>query len=492
MFQDQDQDQAFGDNSQAFGDNSQAFGDNSQAFGDNSQAFGDNSQAFDFTLSHYSTEELLRFLGLPSKYTYNDVMVSYQKMIRVIDDFQEFNKSKSYKKNLGVFIEQAKTRILENIVKTTQEEDDLLEDFDELMNTSEKDNIVNTTSVTYGGHHFVQNKETISFNEAINREKRLDPIEAYPTNISRSVLNNLKRKTIRQTVIFNSLYREDYNKTLSTNFTLFLPSPIKNVFSVRLSSIQLPNVLYCISQRNRNNTFYIEEENTAIACVIVIPDGNYTPEQFCSTLQSLITTHLQSEDRFSVSIDPYTLKLTIANTTNVFRLHFAKEFNPYNNSTQHYEIHEEYKKNSCPTIEITEMYKRLGWIMGFREIEYKNKQSYTTEGIYNGISTNYLYFTMNDYNHSQSQNILGMFSQSMIIDNILAMIPINQSPTSLNTSFTICFNSGDDFIEKKREYFGPVNIQKVKFQLLNQYGEVIDLNCMDFSFSLEFEVAYDW
>ena len=130
--------------------------------------------------------------------------------------------------------------------------------------------------------------------------------------------------------------------------------------------------------------------------------------------------------------------------------------------------------------------------MGFRLTQYSGKMSYTTEGIYNGIFSNYIYFTMNDYNNSQTQNIIGMFSQSLIVDNILAMIPLNQSIDFPTINYNICFNSGNDYIEKKREYFGPVNIQKLKFQLLNQYGEVINLNNMDFSFSLEFECAYDW
>jgi hypothetical protein len=72
------------------------------------------------------------------------------------------------------------------------------------------------------------------------------------------------------------------------------------------------------------------------------------------------------------------------------------------------------------------------------------------------------------------------------------MIPLSQSIDNPNVNYNICFNNGSDYIEKKREYFGPVNIQKLKCQLLNQYGETINLNNMDFSFSLEFESAYDW
>ena len=54
------------------------------------------------------------------------------------------------------------------------------------------------------------------------------------------------------------------------------------------------------------------------------------------------------------------------------------------------------------------------------------------------------------------------------------------------------FNDGSDFIEKKREYFGPVNLQRLKIELRNQFGELLDLNPMDFSFSLEVEMGYDW
>ena len=54
------------------------------------------------------------------------------------------------------------------------------------------------------------------------------------------------------------------------------------------------------------------------------------------------------------------------------------------------------------------------------------------------------------------------------------------------------FNNGSDFIEKKREYFGPVNLQRLKIELRNQFGELLDLNTMDFSFSLEVEMGYDW
>jgi hypothetical protein len=111
--------------------------------------------------------------------------------------------------------------------------------------------------------------------------------------------------------------------------------------------------------------------------------------------------------------------------------------------------------------------------------------SYTTEGVYNGAYPNYIYFVLNDFNNSQAQNVFGMYSKSIIGDNILGMIPI----TSQN--FYVNFSNGNDYIERKREYFGPVRIQRLKVQLLNQYGDAINLNNMDYSFSLELEIGYE-
>jgi hypothetical protein len=449
-----------------------------------------NNSSFDFDINNYTIQELQKFLGLYDNFTYNDIMEKHKNMIIIIENSDKYNTT--YKKNISEFLENAKSVLIETIVKTSQQEEDLIDDSYELLNTPDKNKIVNQTSNTYSGGRYTMNKETISINEIINKDKYLNPVETYNTNIMRSELNNLKRKTIFTTIMLNSLYRQDYDKTISTDFTIFLPYYFKNVFSIRLSSIQLPNVIYCISKFNKNNSFYIEEDNTALGGWVVLPDGNYTPDRFACVLEELINHTLHTDKRFKVFIDPITFKLTIRNVKNTFFMDFLRGFDTRYNIETIFDVNTEYKTIRCMDVDVTELYKRLGWIMGFRESVYVNQKSYTTEGIYNGNFTNYLYFTMNDYNKSQSQNIVGMFSKSIIIDNILAMIPLNQNTTYPTTNFSYCFNNGSDYIEKKREYFGPVNIQKLKFQLLNQFGELLFLNNMDFSFSLELELAYDW
>ena len=46
-------------------------------------------------------------------------------------------------------------------------------------------------------------------------------------------------------------------------------------------------------------------------------------------------------------------------------------------------------------------------------------------------------------------------------------------------------------LNRTREYFGPVDIQRLHVRLLDEYGRVISLNGCDWSFSLAFEKLYD-
>jgi len=46
-------------------------------------------------------------------------------------------------------------------------------------------------------------------------------------------------------------------------------------------------------------------------------------------------------------------------------------------------------------------------------------------------------------------------------------------------------------LNRTREYFGPVDISRLRCRLLDEYGRVIDLNNMDWSMSIVFEKLYD-
>lgn len=456
----------------------------------------------DLNISNYSLNELENFIGLEPDYNYNEINERCSNMIDVVGESADYDLS--YKKRIISFLNEAKLLIIKRLKKNSSDKEagGFIEDYDKLLIPTDEGSVVNQTSTTYAGHSFVMNKETSSFNDFVNKSEYLNPIEAFPTNIARSNLNNLKRKTILQTLVLNTLFREDYPNTSSTDFNIVLPYYFKNVLSVRLSSLQLPNVIYTISSYNGNNTFYISEDVSGGAFgTIVIPDGDYSNIiDFSSMLQTEINAQLGIvAPRFIVDYDINSRKITLSNNTYNFSLVFYKPFieseKECDNLAPYYKSAKQQKqrpnqKNDCENgkeVDNTSIIcKKFGWIVGYRNSEYSGSNSYTTEAIYNGAYPNYIYFIMNDYNNAQAQNVFGLFSKSIIGNNILAVIPI------VSESFFVNYNNGSDLIEKKREYFGPVRIQRMNFQILNQYGEPVNLNNMDYSFSLEFEVGYDY
>ena len=53
------------------------------------------------------------------------------------------------------------------------------------------------------------------------------------------------------------------------------------------------------------------------------------------------------------------------------------------------------------------------------------------------------------------------------------------------------FINKENLISSDRQYFGPIHLQKIAIRLLNRYGNVVDLNLQDFSFTLEMNVLYE-
>ena len=92
---------------------------------------------------------------------------------------------------------------------------------------------------------------------------------------------------------------------------------------------------------------------------------------------------------------------------------------------------------------------------------------------------------MNDFVNSHKDTIIfGYDKEHFLSQDIIAKIQVKFG------SYMINLDDGGDNIYKKREYFGPVNIERLHIQLIDKYGQFIDLNGCDYSMSLEFEQVY--
>ena len=99
--------------------------------------------------------------------------------------------------------------------------------------------------------------------------------------------------------------------------------------------------------------------------------------------------------------------------------------------------------------------------------------------------TNKQIYSLNQSIYSQ-QNSVKTYSPGPFIKDLFGFIPIK--PPSKNGDYYIEF--GGSLQNQERLYFGPVNIRKMTIQLLNDRGDVVDLNNSNWSFSFICEQLY--
>ena len=142
----------------------------------------------------------------------------------------------------------------------------------------------------------------------------------------------------------------------------------------------------------------------------------------------------------------------------------------------------------------------FGWILGFRHPLYTSYNkltqspipenvdktklseypgcSYVSEGFFECHGPRYLFLVVDDFNNNVNTNMFSAFNSSILSKNILARISVK------GTVFSILSDDAKHITSNVREYFGPVNIEKMRIQLLDEYGRILEMNNMDFSMAL--------
>ena len=84
-----------------------------------------------------------------------------------------------------------------------------------------------------------------------------------------------------------------------------------------------------------------------------------------------------------------------------------------------------------------------------------------------------------------------MVRKHLFQDNIITRINLAE----LQADFGVYQPSSDPGLStqlnRTREYFGPVDLQRLHIALYDEFGRIIDLNNMDYSFCLSFQTIYD-
>ena len=451
---------------------------------------------FDLDINNYSTEDLLHFFGLDENYNLQNVEERVNKMIKNI--FTVDNNSFDSKYKFDVL----------NFIKTAQ---DVLVSF--------KKDMENNKEIKKNLNRFINSGRDPNVGRIIN------PLATHPALQTQIIppdnIDGYNYNTTTAVYVFNTLARNDFYSSVASNSTFDLPIYWKNVISVSLSSVNIPNVMFTFNKENGTNQIYIKEHTTDLSGIVTLPPGNYvaysfqgfqaisnllgnispiTQASFPDSLALAINTTLGSFDidasgnptipRFKVKINLSDYKVTISNTKHTFYMDtIIKKPNdlcsPYSSviSDDTYMVN----PNNKSLLPVPTYITTMGYIMGYREIIYDGSNNYTSESIFQNSGGDYLYFAFEDYTGAQtSSDTYGIVGANGIIGkNILGVVPITSS------FFSTVFDNNSNFIYKKRDYFGPVDITRISIKLLNEAGNIVNLQQTDFSFSLKVISIYD-
>lgn len=105
-----------------------------------------------------------------------------------------------------------------------------------------------------------------------------------------------------------------------------------------------------------------------------------------------------------------------------------------------------------------------------------------------GLTENQLYAANAISEDNYVRQTTRVFSDPPYVKDMFGLIPIKVSSLSQGQVFT---EFGGMLQDNRRDYFGPVNVEKLEIKLLNDHGDVVDLNGANWSFSIIFEYLYN-
>ena len=328
-------------------------------------------------------------------------------------------------------------------------------------------------------------------------------INSSNTLFPAGTVNPLKKEITTSMLIINSKFRENTNNLfinsdksgtngLSTDFTIELVESYNNVVSLKLASLELINSYYPVSEYLKTNQFTITSFEYEIANpsniinstsnIILLDDGSYTSSDITAAIQNIFDTSPSNS-----------LKAVIINYNSLTgKINFYINTTPTILPTTNYA----YGFHLDFTIQdkfIRPSYLNFGWLLGFKKLYYNFFDNYidtssntlnigfNSESPLNLLGSSFYLIEIDDYNNNHSKvinyNINSPYSFN--INNIIAKIP-NASETN-----SLFFEDSSDKIFKKREYFGPVRIKKLRIRLLDENGFLLNLNDSEVVISLE-------
>jgi len=421
-------------------------------------------------INTYNIGELEKLLKLPKNYSSENIYYSKES---IANSISKSNISESKKTELYIFLDNIKNKLIENLLATTN----------------------NNNNSIYAIKQYNGNQ--------------------YITNNGENTLGNYKqtnKSLLKKIYTIDSIFRQNYElpDNPSHNYTIQLPETISRAITMSISSIEIPLTYHNVSNYYNNNFFTIEQlssAGTSLATIIIeLSPGLYESrissyaandvrKIICYDIEREINDKIQNVNFIDISNN---LKFVIEPRSGFSCFKYDNSNNITNNILGTYKIRINFNVNNpnanSSNCYSNELYQKLGWQLGFRNnsiiIDSSDVYAVST-GICHINYPRYIYIALDDF-QSSSQNHFAIASDSIVAPNIITRINI-LSLLEEKTAFKQGAYAGDIYYNHKhiREYFGPTSINKLKVQLLDEYGRPFSLNNMDWSFIITFECLYN-
>jgi len=342
-------------------------------------------------------------------------------------------------------------------------------------------------------------------------------------------LNPIAKNYITKTVCIDTLFRDNYTTTNASSFIYTLPVPINNVLSMNIVAAEIPHSWYAFSDSAKNNKFRLFLHNVcstdihnipilddngdpvyiSVVHEIIIPPGNYLSDDLVSCINNILLNTKNGADYIVFDI-------SYSNIKSIFRARMpidgcAERPMPYDTDNDfyspnfHFELLFDTQPEQGPAKQLGEC-MGIGWMLGFNKPRYDityvdthtsfdktedeivyYKAFIQSDSIFGRpMIMQYIFIDIDDYNNNFAPDtIVSKTRQNgqYIGKNILARFTVDNSPGTVITA------DNSSFINRQRDYFGPVTINKFHIKLIDKYGNLIDLNGCDYHIVFEFNVS---
>ena len=306
-------------------------------------------------------------------------------------------------------------------------------------------------------------------------------------------------------ISIDSRFRTDQGANPS-NFIFKLLTPIKNVISIRLSSLEIPNTWYTFSKIRGNTSMlvFIQPPGilpSTITGRMVITEGNYSLNTG-DTNDILIEVFTQLNNTFptnsfSVKFNPINGKLTISCFTKNNlpvnsagnRIPYSYENQPLSNVIYNPDGSVSPIKNTAPGYETPVNFSMnfadgiystrednwgLGYNLGYRIQQTEFSTFHTAESIPDVVDSNYIFLSLNPdwrvVEHTQPDS-----SQTAAFAKVIIDVPKND----------IVYDNGANTITKQYFLKQPGNISSFNISIVDEYEQYIQLEGGNISLTLE-------